>query len=73
MWVKLTNLFKGDPHYKLHNDKSLIKIEIADKLFKLRKNPQFKDVTLLQDELRRLGEEEVATVRQKVEASFHSE
>lgn len=47
MWVKLTNLFKGDPHYKLHNDKSLIKIEVADKLFKLRKNPQFKDVALL--------------------------
>ena len=50
MWVKLcSNIDKVEPlsQTKYPNDKTLITLQVSDKIFKLKKNPWYKDESLL--------------------------
>ena len=61
MWVKLGNIEKSEPQsqVKYPNDKTLITLQVSDKIFKLKKNPFYKDESLLAKSLegyKKLGE-----------------
>ena len=49
MWVKLCNIEKLEPqsHVKYPNEKSLVTLQVSDKIFKLKKNPWYKNESLL--------------------------
>lgn len=49
MWLKLCNVEKSEPqgHVKYPNEKSLITLQVSDKIFKLKKNPWYKNESLL--------------------------
>jgi len=49
MWVKLGNMEKLEPQsqVKYPNDRTLITLQVSDKIFKLKKNPWYKNESLL--------------------------
>jgi hypothetical protein len=48
MWVKLMNIEKQEYFStKFPNDKSLVTIQVSDRIFKLRKNPHYKNENAL--------------------------
>ena len=48
MWVKLMNIEKQDyVPTKFPNDKSLVMIQVSDRIFKLRKNAHYKNENVL--------------------------
>ena len=50
MWVKLCNVEKNvQVENRYQNDKSLTTIQVSDKIFKLKKNPLYKDFPKLSE------------------------
>ena len=56
MWVKLCNIdkYEPEPPQKKHyvNDKSFVSIQVSDRVFKVKKNPLYRDNTKLMEILR---------------------
>ena len=48
MWVKLCNVEKTEINKnQFQNDKSAVTLQVSDRIFKLKKNPLYKDVPRL--------------------------
>ena len=58
MWVKLCNMDKYEPGQQtlggkhFANDKSVVSIQVCDRVFKVKKNPLYRDNTKLMEILR---------------------
>jgi len=54
MWVKLCNIEKQDViKNEFKNDKSLVSLQVSDRLFKVKKNPFYKDNNRLVEQLKK--------------------
>ena len=60
MWVKICNIDKEEKiGNKYQNDKSMVQIQVSDKVFKIKKNPLYKDQSRLAELLHKYVPTEV--------------